>query len=180
MQYLPPGLCLVEWMDFEGKEVVDVKSQQGKRRHVNPAAGSQRGAMIGNAIRRMLFIAILIGCIPLSGCVQGDPLLPLTQDMSGISARLVMDPYPPTQMEAANLQLTLQDQDKQPISGAKVQLDLSKLDISMPPYFLQANDEGNGIYQVQGTFPMSGDWQIRVDVFFAGKHRQFNYLLEVD
>ncbi len=123
---------------------------------------------------------VLTLCLPLVGCMQGDPVLPLTQDMSGISAALVMSPYPPTQMKESNLQLTLQDPNNQPISGAKVQLDLSKLDISMPPYFLQAQDEGNGIYQVVGTFPMSGDWQIRVDVFFAGKHRQFNYLLEVD
>ena len=130
--------------------------------------------------RVFLVLLVLALSLPLVGCMQVDPVLPLTQDMSGISAALVMNPYPPTQMKEANLQLTLQDPNNQPISGAKVQLDLSKLDISMPPYFLQANDEGNGIYQVDGTFPMSGDWQIRVDVFFAGKHRQFNYLLEVD
>jgi hypothetical protein len=130
--------------------------------------------------RIFLILGILALCLPMVGCMQRDPALPLTQDTSGISAALVMNPYPPTQMKEANLQLTLQDPNNQPISGARVQLDLSKLDISMPPYFLQAVDEGNGIYQVQGTFPMSGDWQIRVDVFFAGKHRQFNYLLEVD
>ncbi len=130
--------------------------------------------------RVLLIFLVLALSLPLVGCMQRDPALPLTQDMSGISAALVMKPYPPTQMEASNLQLTLEDPNNQPISGARVQLDLSKLDISMPPYFLQANDEGNGIYQVEGTFPMSGEWQIRVDVFFAGKHRQFNYLLEVD
>ena len=131
--------------------------------------------------RRILLIAIIsVVGLPLFGCIHGDPVLPLIQDTSGISAALMMNPYPPTQMEAANLQLTLQDPNNQPISGAKVQLDLSKLDISMPPYFLQANDEGNGTYQAQGMFPMRGDWQIRVDVFFAGKHRQFTYLLEVD
>jgi hypothetical protein len=132
-------------------------------------------------MKRIFWIlGILALSLPMVGCMQRDPVLPLTQDMSGISAALVMNPYPPTQMEGTKLQLTLQDPNNQPISGARVQLDLSKLDISMPPYFLQAVDEGNGIYQVQGTFPMSGDWQIRVDVFFAGKHRQFNYLLEVD
>jgi hypothetical protein len=130
--------------------------------------------------RIFLILGILALSLPMAGCMQRDPALPLTQDMSGISAALVMNPYPPTQMKEANLQLTLQDPNNRPISGARVQLDLSKLDISMPPYFLQAVDEGNGIYQVQGTFPMSGDWQIRVDVFFGGKHRQFNYLLEVD
>ena len=50
----------------------------------------------------------------------------------------------------------------------------------MPPYFLQANDGGDGIYQVQGSFSMSGDWQIRVDVFVGGTHRQFTYFLDVD
>jgi hypothetical protein len=130
--------------------------------------------------RAFLILMVLALLLSLVGCMQRDPVLPLTQDKSGISAALVMNPYPPTQMEEANLQLTLQDPNHQPISGARVQLDLSKLDISMPPYFLQAEDEGNGIYQVQGTFPVPGEWQIRVDVFFAGKHRQFNYLLEVD
>jgi YtkA-like len=138
-------------------------------------------ADVPGVMRRILLIAIIIVvCIPLSGCIHSDPIQALTQDMSGISVALAMDPYPPTQMETANLRLTLQDPNNQPISGAKVQLDLSKLDISMPPYFLQAKDEGNGIYQVLGTFPMSGNWQILVDVFFEGKHRQFNYLLEVD
>jgi hypothetical protein len=152
---------------------------------INATAKRRRAGALrrlqGSALRQILYLVVIAGLvIPLSGCGHVDPALPLTQAMSGISAALVMDPYPPSQMEEANLQLTLHDQNNQPISGAKVQVDLSKLDISMPPYFLQANDEGNGIYQVQGTFPVSGDWQIRIDVFFGGTHRQFNYLLEVD
>jgi hypothetical protein len=132
-------------------------------------------------MRRAFLILLVLGLsFSLAGCISGDPVLPLTQDMSGISAALNMNPYPPVQMEDANLQLTLQDANNQPVSGATVQFDLSKLNMSMPPYFLKANENGNGIYQAQGSFYMPGDWQVRVDVFIGGAHRQFIYLLRVD
>jgi hypothetical protein len=132
-------------------------------------------------MRRIFFIILILGLlIALVGCSHADSALPLTQATSGISAALMMEPYPPTQMKEANLRLTLQDQDNQPVTGARVQFDLSKLDLSMPPYFLGAFDDGNGIYQASGTFTMSGDWQIRVDVFVEGTHRQFTYLLKVE
>lgn len=130
--------------------------------------------------RIVLIFAAITLLISLMGFSHAVPTLPLTQATNGISAALRIDPYPPTQMEDANLQLTLHDENNQPITGAKVQVDLSKLDISMPPYFLQASDGGNGTYQAQGTFSMSGGWQIRVDVFVAGTHRLFTYYLDVD
>jgi len=128
-------------------------------------------------------VLILTACgllITLMGFIHVDPALPLTQSANGVSAAFRISPYPPLQLEETNLQLTLKDENNQPITGARVQLDLSKLDISMPPSFLQASDGGDGIYQVQGSFSMSGDWQIRVDVFVGGKHRQFTYYLDVD
>jgi hypothetical protein len=132
-------------------------------------------------MQRVLLILLVLGLsLALVGCMHSDPALPLTQDMRGVSAALNLRPYPPVQMEEANLQLILKDQSNQPVTGATVQFDLSKLDMSMPPYFLKANDDGNGIYQVQGFFYMPGDWQIRVDVFIGAAHRQFIYHLEVN
>ena len=133
------------------------------------------------AVGRIALILAGVGLlISLTGFIHSDPALPLTQSASGVSAAFRISPYPAVQMEETNLQLTLRDENNQPITGARVQLDLSKLDISMPPYFLQANDGGNGIYQVQGSFSLAGNWQIRVDVFVGGRHRQFTYFLDVD
>ena len=130
--------------------------------------------------RIVLVLAATGILITLMGFSHADPALPLTQSVNGISAAFKISPYPPTQLEDTNLQLTLKDENNQPISGAKVQLDLSKLELSMPPYFLQAKDGGDGIYQVQSSFSMSGDWQVLFDVYIAGKHRRFTYFLNVD
>jgi hypothetical protein len=133
------------------------------------------------AAGRIALILAAVGLlISLTGFIHNDPALPLTQSARGVSAAFRISPYPAVQMEETNLQLTLKDENNQPITGARVQLDLSKLDISMPPYFLQANDGGNGVYQVQGSFSLAGNWQIRVDVFVGGRHRQFTYFLDVD
>jgi len=132
-------------------------------------------------MKRALLVILILGlCCGLAGCMVGDPVLPLTQDMSGISAALNMNPYPMVQMQDANLQLTLHDENNQPVSGATVQFDLSKLNMSMPPYFLRAKENRDGVYRAQGSFYMPGDWQIRVDVFVGGAHRQFIYQLKVD
>jgi hypothetical protein len=132
-------------------------------------------------MKRAILILLILGlACGLGSCVYVDPVLPMTQDMSGVSATLNMNPYPMVQMADANLQLTLKDENNQPVNGATVQFDLSKLSMSMPPYFLKASENGDGVYQAQGSFYMPGDWQVRVDVFIGGAHRQFIYQLKVN
>ncbi len=52
--------------------------------------------------------------------------------------------------------------------------------MSMPPYFVETDYDGNGVYQALVTFSMPGEWQVMVDVTVAGAHRQFMYVFNVD
>ncbi len=75
--------------------------------------------------RIILVMVVAILSVLMMGCGHANPVLPITQAASGVSATLVMDPYPLVQLEESILRLTLKDANNLPVSGADVRLDLS-------------------------------------------------------
>ena len=54
------------------------------------------------------------------------------------------------------------------------------LNMAMPPYFLQTEYDGNGVYEAQFAFPMPGDWQVMAEVRAGAERRQFIFIVHID
>ncbi len=131
-------------------------------------------------MKRILWaLVVVVLAISVAGCGQANNVLSV-QAASGLTAKMVMVPTQPAPMKETSVRLTLKDENNQPLSGADVQLGLYKLNKSMPPYFLQTDYDGNGVYEAQVTFPIDGDWQVMVNVLTGGARQQFMYILHIN
>jgi hypothetical protein len=120
----------------------------------------------------LFVLAILI--FPLSGCGQATTN-EFTQTRGGITAVLSMTPDVPAMMEPVLLSLKLTDAKGKSIEGAQVAYDLTMPGMTMPPNQPQASDKGNGLYEEQTTFTMSGDWRAEVTVTYNGETTLFTF-----
>ncbi len=78
-------------------------------------------------------------------------------------------------MKPVTLSLTLTDSKGNAIEGADVAYDLTMPGMTMPPNHPQATDKGKGLYQVDTTFTMSGDWHAEAAVTYKGVTTPFTF-----
>lgn len=129
-------------------------------------------------MKRMDLLILSLFILPLLGAcgLQASPA-PFTQTSGSLSATLEILPYPPPMMQETSLELTLRDTGGKPVSGAKVQFDLTMPGMEMPPNRPEAAEVGDGVYQAQAIFTMAGEWQIRIEVSHLGQGEEFIFRL---
>jgi hypothetical protein len=90
------------------------------------------------------------------------------QKVGNLNISLALAPYPPTGFSKSDFDVTLTDDKGQPVTDAKVSLDLAMPAMWMPTNTPTAQNIGNGRYHATGLFTMRGLWRIQVIVDRGG------------
>ena len=73
-----------------------------------------------------------------------------------------LEPNPPATGEQARLRISLRDGEKQPIRGAKLQIESNMSHPGMAPLISPIAERGDGEYEGPVQLTMSGDWVVVV------------------
>ena len=82
---------------------------------------------------------------------------------------LTVDPAQPNPSKPAKFTAKLSDSDGKPVTGADVNVALVMKEMDMGKNEFKLADKGNGEYQGEGKFGMSGDWNVVVTAKQPGK-----------
>lgn len=81
---------------------------------------------------------------------------------AGMKMQLKIDPPEPNPGKPAKFNVTLTDGEGKPVTGADVNVSLVMKTMDMGKNEFKLADKGNGDYQGEGKFGMSGDWNVVV------------------
>jgi hypothetical protein len=90
------------------------------------------------------------------------------QKVGNLNVSIALSPYPPVGFQKSDFDVTLTDDKGQAITDAKVTLDLTMPGMWMPSNTLEAQHNGDGLYQATGRFTMRDLWRIEVIVQRGG------------
>jgi len=131
--------------------------------------------------RIILALLIVIGISLMSVACSDSPAdSSFTQTQDDLSARLVINPYPPSVMQATTLELLLQDTNGNSVSGVDVQFDLTMPAMEMPENQPVVIEGEGGNYKAEALFTMGGEWQIDATVERAGETTLFTFMINLN
>jgi len=119
-------------------------------------------------------VAITADGNTISSDADGLPANTASQKVGDLNVTLALSPYPPMGWQPGTFDVTLTDQSGQPVTDARVSLDLTMPGMWMPPNSLQAQSAGSEAFHADGRFTMRGLWRIEVIVERAG-HKESAY-----
>jgi hypothetical protein len=93
------------------------------------------------------------------------------QKVGNLNVTLALSPYPPASFQSGNFDITLTDDKGQPISDAKISLDLTMPGMWMPPSKPDAQNIGDGKYHASAFWTMRDLWRIEV-IIQRGNEKQ--------
>ena len=93
------------------------------------------------------------------------------QKVGNLNISIALSPYPPVGFQKSDFDVTLTDEQGQPITDAKISFDLTMPGMWMPSNKLEAQHTGNGRYHTTGMFTMRDWWRIEV-IIQRGSTRQ--------
>jgi len=93
------------------------------------------------------------------------------QKVGNLNVSIALSPYPPVGFQKSDFDVALTDEQGQPITDAKISLNLTMPGMWMPPNKLEAQHTGNGRYHAAGMFTMRDGWRIEV-IIQRGSARQ--------
>jgi len=91
------------------------------------------------------------------------------QKVGNLNVSIALSPDPPVGFQTSNFDVTLSDEQGQPITDAKISLNLTMPGMWMPPNKLEAQHTGNGGYHAAGMFTMRDQWRIEVVIQRGGE-----------
>jgi hypothetical protein len=112
---------------------------------------------------KKILIPLFLLLISFTACSQSN-VGTLTQSSNDMTGALTFSPDPIDAMTPVTLSLQLTDSSGKAIDGAQVSYDLTMPAMKMPPNQPEATSQGNGLYTVETSFSMSGDWQAAVTI----------------
>ncbi|MEZ4767425.1 MAG: FixH family protein [Caldilineales bacterium] len=108
-----------------------------------------------------LLLVLAVGlALTLSACQRASQQ-PDTGATAGVTMTLAVNPDPAT-VGQAQVTITLNDADGQPVSGATVAIKGDMSHAGMVPVLADATDEGAGAYRADLKWTMAGDWIVTV------------------
>lgn len=120
-------------------------------------AKTRRVGIAGAAALAMLALLTLSACGPHNAA----PAAPWT-------IRLSTNPDPPAFLNPTIFQVMVTDRGGQPVTGAKVTLDLTMTSMDMEAQ-VPLHEQSGGLYTGSGHFTMAGSWNCQVTVTAAGR-----------
>ena len=96
------------------------------------------------------------------------------QQVGNLKVSIALSPYPPVGFQKSGFDVTLTDEQGQPITDAKIAFDLTMPGMWMPPNKLEAQHNDNGRYHATGMFTMRDLWRIEV-IIQRGGEKQFAF-----
>jgi len=99
---------------------------------------------------------VLLACWSLVGACAG----PLVAD--DVSVTWTAEPAPPVVGAPLVANVTLRDSARQPVRGARLEIEVHMSHPGMAPILAAAEEQGDGVYQVRFRFTMAGDWIVLV------------------
>ena len=91
------------------------------------------------------------------------------QQVGNLKVSIALSPYPPVGFQKSGFDVTLTDEQGQPITDATISLDLTMPGMWMPPNKLEAQHTGTGRYHTTGMFTMRDQWRIEVVIQRGGE-----------
>jgi hypothetical protein len=115
--------------------------------------------------------------VSVSGCGVGAPASPASTGPSSAAGGKQAGPYtvslksaPSPAVRGSNaLEVMVTDASGQPVSDAKVTLDLNMTNMNMGKYTVVATPAGSGRYTSNVSYSMGGPWRVTVTVERAGQ-----------
>ncbi len=138
-----------------------------------PTTNRSRGGIVGSgqtSSGRLIAVTPNGEALP----VDSDNKLPANtaaQKVGNLNVSLALSPFPPAGFSTSNFDVTLTDENGQPITDAKISLNLTMPTMWMPTNTPAAQHVGNGRYQATGRFTMRGLWRIEVKIDGGGSAR---------
>jgi hypothetical protein len=110
--------------------------------------------MAPQAVTRGLGVALVASIVAIGpGC---------RQPASGISVAWTLAPAPPVAGAETIARLTLEDERKQRLRGARLTLEAHMSHPGMTPVTADVIERGEGVYEARVRFSMAGDWTLVV------------------
>ena len=118
----------------------------------------------------VLLVAWCVALVALTGCGSTDAASGniQTKTVDGLTIALEAPPAPKL-LDQATFTITLTDATGKPIDGADVYVEMVMTTMPMGSNKPVANAAGSGKYTAQGTFDMTGDWNLTVHANVQGK-----------
>jgi hypothetical protein len=91
------------------------------------------------------------------------------QKVGNLNVSIALSPYPPVGFQKSDFDVTLTDEQGQPIADARISFDLTMPGMWMPPNKLEAQHNDNGRYHAAGMFTMRDLWRIEVIIQRGGE-----------
>jgi hypothetical protein len=138
--------------------------------------GMRRARMMGNRSQQSPQQGGLVAVSP-AGTPLPAPVMSVLsentamQQAGDLVVTLALSPYPPTQYQSSEFDVTLADASGKAISDATINLDLTMPEMWMPPNNLTMQSVSDGKYHASGRFTMRGLWQIEV-IILRGSEKQ--------
>ncbi len=96
---------------------------------------------------------------------------PATVKADGLAISLATTPDPPARQEATAFEIIIRDAAGQPVSGARVTLDLGMTGMAMEDSRPRVQERGGGRYAAAAAFSMGGEWRATVEVILPDGRR---------
>ena len=122
--------------------------------------------MMDRIIKLVILSCVL--CMALISCGGASGTQKQSQTIDGLTIGLEA-PAAPKLLDQAGFTITLTDATGKPVDGADVYLDMEMSTMPMGTNKPVASASGGGIYHAQGTFDMTGKWNITVHATMQGK-----------
>jgi hypothetical protein len=138
--------------------------------------GMRRARMMGSRSRQSHqqggLVAVSPSGTPLPGpATSALPENTAMQQAGDLVVTLALNPYPPTEYQPSEFDVTLADASGKAISDATINLNLTMPEMWMPPNNLTMQPVSDGKYHAAGRFTMRGLWQIEV-IILRGSEKQ--------
>lgn len=107
--------------------------------------------------------------IPVPSDAPELPESAAAQSIANLNVTLAISPYPPTSFQNGTFDITLTDDQGQPVTDAEISLDLTMPGMWMPPSKPETQNVGNGEYEASAFWTMRGLWRIEVIIERGGE-----------
>lgn len=123
-------------------------------------------------------LSLLTALVWAGGCGPRPAAPPVRSDPA-LQVVLQSPLHPIRQLDPTPLRVLVRDQQNQPVSDAKISIDLTMPDMDMGKNRVVPTYQGLGVYTGTGRFTMAGEWRATVTVWRGAHHSARSFPVQV-